>query len=704
MTTPPSTTFTNAELSVLDNWVYDYNPSTPTQPPSLGQGLVVLAHSDAVAGNLSVAVAKLVDGVDPSQFSNPKDIPPEDIESIAIVNRGTQFSAGGTTALSDLLDDASVIHGTSDMTRLQAAAQFSDDVISQYQAGDNISVVEAGQSLGGATADYVVAYEIAKHGAGSSYQVGAVTEAALSASAVIASDFPSVDPTTLPTINYVHDTDYVVGPDGLFPGVEASGWQIGTSVTISGPPPDFFLGINSHDPSSFFGNFLSPQQQNLVERQSLGQGTFATSSRDGITALLLATGVGTDQLYTPGSLATHYSYDSSTGISTISVTDSHGTTVAISGSLDVNGNLTNSEINRTTTTSDGTVIQEELKALPGGGFEQIQAPVITLPLSATLPTITDVASTLGSSIISQIIQLELGGNVPLSLTLQALSQTTFLNGAEAIQGEGGFASFDQFGTGFGLNLAAGFGGYLGSEVGAELARDLGINSQVGAIAGSVVLGTATEDLATTVANQVFNAGIGTAGTFGGQVVLSAEDAFASFAGSELGQALVDGKPIGASVGSSVGGAVGVLFADTIAETAGEILGSVIPGIGTLLGAFIGSFLGDLIGGLFGPSPPNPQSLAAITLGSDGKFHVTGYFTDHTSNLIGAGLGSAVASDENNILAEIGGVISNVTGANAVAEQRVGLSTNHLVPDDFGQAGGASSYFAPGNEEDRKSVV
>jgi hypothetical protein len=609
------TTFTAGDRAFLDNWIYDYNPSQSQSAP-LPSNMVVLRDDGGKNGGLNVAVAKLNDQ--------------GEIESVAVVSRGTQFSdflSHPLDTLADLYVDAEIVVGVQGIARLDSADTFASSIYNQYQS-QGVPVGLFGQSLGGSIAEHAAAY-IASQNAGNQNFVApqTETEAALSAANVIRADFPGIDPANLDAHNVVHNNDGIVGPNGKFPGAQDPGSsQVGTSDILPDVPNAGFLGLGAHTPSSFSIDYgepsapvlpPTPQPDALSAGGALGLFNFDT---------------GADQLAFQN------------GVATFTNTNQSGVTQQLAIAPDGQ----NFAATDTLTFPDSSEFQQKL-IVSDNQFkaDPTQSNIIQFAPGSTGQAI----SAIGGQLLGQLASLATQGNIPASLILQAAAITAAAAISNVITKSGSDVSAATLSTTFGVNLAGAVGGYVGSRLGADLAEQLGIPPQLGSIGGGVVGNVAAQQGIEYLLRDVVDVNVGEIPSFTDSLASGFEGAVASFAGTELGSAINDGRPEGASIGSALGG------------TIGTIIGSeILPGIGTVLGSFIGSFIGDLIGGLFGPGAPNINSQSGLAFSpSDDRYHLNPsmQFTEHGGvQAVSDDVVNVITGAVDGVLDEIGGTVAN----------------------------------------------
>jgi len=259
--------------------------------------------------------------------------------------------------------------------------------------------------------------------------------------------------------------------------------------------------------------------------------------------------------------------------------------------------------------------------------------------------------------LQAVAQFLFKNNLPASAVAQAFSQVAFnnskMNSAHA-QAYKNLTPQQQFMANFGIavaNIAASIGG---SVAGAKLFQSLGLNPQIGAIAGGVVsqqvVSSAIAQAAGTAGAKTFSGFVTGLGNAGGAAI-------GSYVGVQLAQLTLGSLNQGASFGGAVGTAVGAYYGAEIGATIGSVGGP----LGATIGATIGSYIGSLFGSFFGPGDsvgPNANAVIGYNA-STNQFSIIRTNWDNGGNVnIAISLGNALDNELNGVLQGIGGHITN----------------------------------------------
>ena len=286
------------------------------------------------------------------------------------------------------------------------------------------------------------------------------------------------------------------------------------------------------------------------------------------------------------------------------------------------------------------------------------------------------ALSVGNAILSEVIQLELGKNVPAALVTQALASSIVTNLQKSNLVLSG-VSAKGLATSFGVDLAGGVGSYLGGQLGAELARDIGVDPRLGGFVGGQLGLLAGDEVAGAILGkgvtfaslagpggggaiaQTFSQGGGVVGAAPSQandaIVFNPYSALGSFAGEELASLIDPATTKDAATGGELGAVVGAAIGQAVI---------LVPFVGAFIGAFAGELLGTVLGLYIGGPPPNPLALDEVQLTAAGTFGSGGLVLKHLDAFPGLDrtatmLGNQASSTVNSILAPIGGRVADL---------------------------------------------
>ena len=282
----------------------------------------------------------------------------------------------------------------------------------------------------------------------------------------------------------------------------------------------------------------------------------------------------------------------------------------------------------------------------------------------------------GNALLGEIIQLELGKDVPASLVAQALASSIITNLQKSNLVLSGISA-KSVATDFGVDLAGSVGNYLGGQLGAELARDAGIDPRVGSFVGGAARPSAGDEVAGAGAWEVRDVclahGRGQRGRhhlpggWSGQGNNRCRSRPArrydrvrslfrprQLRRREIASLIDPATTKDAAIGGEVGAVVGA--------TIGQIV-IPIPFVGAFIGAFVATCSAPCSGSGSAGRRPTRWRSTKIQLTMDGTFGGIGEITKHLDvfpgiDRTGLMLGQQAASTINAVLAPIGGRVAN----------------------------------------------
>lgn len=310
------------------------------------------------------------------------------------------------------------------------------------------------------------------------------------------------------------------------------------------------------------------------------------------------------------------------------------------------------------------------------------------------------------SLATQFTKLLFAGNLPAALSVGAftgaLINTAFgityqtggvlktTNNATYNVGGHNLSEAQAFLVNFGTMLAGSFGGVVGSEIGGEIFKAVGLPENIGSLAGSVVGSVGAQYLAREAAEEFFNVvqvvdGKVVPNSFVGSLELNGVGAIGSFLGSELSTLIVGNGGIESQIGGAVGSVIGSL-----------VLGGATLGIGTFLGPFVGSFLGSIFGGLFGDGyRGEPSAVAQIgyyTNGVNNKYALMKATEDNNGNTqLAVSIASTAVEKINILLGLIGGTVNINSMVASTGFVGVNASQAYAAPAVYAVAGYNGTY-------------
>lgn len=571
-----------------------------------------------------------------------------------------------------LLNDAQIVAantiGAGNFGLSGTPTTYTDAADALYQKitsafGTGTPIIEVGQSLGGFTADSLLARNIA-----SNSNLTAITFNALPYTSSEASadgyNLTSAQQNAISN-NYVGNEQLTqnifvgtaIGNNVAMGDLPVSGSNIANSITIHSTDAaiaETFLSqypvgsaeyasakawlaqaypnANSSANQAPIASVLAgntPTSDNVNGTSSIGVGNgglvSATGGDGSVSVMLGSNGAYAVTTQAPNSVAAAY-------VSQTSIYDKNDYLVGKT-TLNLNGTTDAVQIDPVTGNTYSATFDQKGNVVPGSIHT-------TMSYSGFVGAVID---TLATQLISKVL---IKNNLPASIVATAFASATIKSVAN--YANGGQNPTGNFSTDFSSSVVNIAGGIAGSEVGALIAKNLGIPTEAGSIIGGIGGNILTQAIVNEAAQQLgfqaltditFEA---TTSQIEGAFSTGLAGAGGGLLGSYIGSLIV-GSSQNASLGGAAGGAVG------------GFIGSIFPGVGTFIGAAIGSFIGDLIGSLFGGGYRGVPFVQAGVGISNGKFVELEVSEDNNGNINDAhAISASLTNYLNQILNTLGG--------------------------------------------------